>query len=286
MGEKVKKTAYDQFFTKAREAKRPKTSDKIVRSHLNGQEERLRDSMRMRKTKARPPLPWKAVVGLFVSVAALSSYLLFPSSYERLFERIEISALGRASAADKVGDSEKGGTSADTPAGKSQPNSAQAEKSAATEAGGGKTKGSVEKSNVEEEFSHFEKLKQRKEELDTREKDLTELEEELQRQKVELDKRIAQLEEMRNQIAKTLKDRVEVDQEKVNKLVDLYSNMKPKQAADVIGSLNEELAVEVLAKMKKKNAAEIMNLLPPEKARVLSEKYTGYRRISSQEPKG
>ena len=62
--------------------------------------------------------------------------------------------------------------------------------------------------------------------------------------------------------------------------------MKPKQAAEVIGSLNEELAVEVLAKMKKKNAAEIMNLLPPDKARILSEKYTGYRRLASPEPKG
>ena len=90
------------------------------------------------------------------------------------------------------------------------------------------------------------------------------------------------------QIAQTLKDRVEVDQEKVTKLVDLYSNMKPKQAADVIGSINEDLAVEVLAKMKKKSAAEIMNLLSPEKARVLSEKYTGYRRgtASVAEPKG
>jgi len=107
----------------------------------------------------------------------------------------------------------------------------------------------------------------------------------LQRQKVELDKRIVQLEEMRTQIAQVLKERVEVDQEKVNKLVDLYSNMKPKQAADVIGTINEDLAVEVLAKMKKKNAAEIMNLLSPDKARVLSEKYTGYRR-QHPDPKG
>jgi hypothetical protein len=38
--------------------------------------------------------------------------------------------------------------------------------------------------------------------------------------------------------------------------------------------------------MKKKNAAEVMNLLPPEKTKVLSEKYTGYRRISSTDGKG
>ncbi len=111
------------------------------------------------------------------------------------------------------------------------------------------------------------------------------MEEELQKQKVELDKRIVQLEEMRSQIAQVLKDRVEVDQEKVNKLVELYSTMKPKQAAEVIGSINDDLAVEVLAKMKKKSAAEVMNLLPPEKARMLSEKYTGYRRSHASEGK-
>ena len=46
----------------------------------------------------------------------------------------------------------------------------------------------------------------------------------------------------------------------------------------------QALAVEVLAKMKKKNAAEIMNLLPADKARVLSEKYTGYRRNHPADP--
>src|SRR5665213_1178364 len=129
-------------------------------------------------------------------------------------------------------------------------------------------------------------MKQRKEELAPHTHETTPLEAALQMQTVDLDKRLTQLEERRGQIAQTLKDRVEIDQEKVTKLVDLYSNMKPKQAADIIGSLNEELAVEVLAKMKKKNAAEVTNLLPAETARILSEKYTGYRRISSQVPKG
>jgi flagellar motility protein MotE (MotC chaperone) len=159
------------------------------------------------------------------------------------------------------------------------------DKTAAETAGKETGQGPEEKSSVSGDISHFGKLRQRKEELDRREKELVELEEELHKQKSELDKRISQLEEMRNQIAQILKDRVDVDQEKVNKLVELYSNMKPKQAADVIGSINEDLAVEILAKMKKKNAAEIMNLLPPEKSKVLSEKYTGYRR-SHSEPKG
>jgi flagellar motility protein MotE (MotC chaperone) len=104
------------------------------------------------------------------------------------------------------------------------------------------------------------------------------LEEDLQKHKAELDSKNKQLESMRSDISKTLKARVEVDQEKVEKLVQFYSTMKPQQAAKVIESLNEDLAVEVMDKMKKKSAAEIMNALKPEKARRLSEMLTGYQR--------
>ena len=132
-----------------------------------------------------------------------------------------------------------------------------------------------------DELSFFNKLNDRKKELDLREAELAKLEEELQKQKAELDDKIKQLETMRGDISKTLKTRVAVDQEKVEKLVQFYSTMKPPQAAKVIESLNEDLAVEVMDKMKKKNAAEIMNALDAKKARRLSELLTGYERTPS-----
>lgn len=254
---------YDQFFKAAKAAKTERRED--------GKEQALRQAMRLKRKTKRPPVPWKAVAGLVASLIVAGLYIADPEGVESLISRVEISAVGQA-----------GAESAKPPAEKAAEGG---EKAAAKEGEASPDKGQEAKGAVSEDLSHFEKLKQRKLELDMREKELAELEEELQKQKVELDKRIAQLEQTRGQIAQILKDRVDVDQEKVNKLVDLYSNMKPKQAADVIGSINEDLAVEVLAKMKKKNAAEIMNLLPPEKARVLSEKYTGYRRtMASQDP--
>jgi flagellar motility protein MotE (MotC chaperone) len=268
------KNGYQQFFKKASEV-RTKTSDQKITSKSRTSadvERRLRSAVRM-KTRTRQPFPWKAGAGLAVSLAAVGFYLAKPDFVESLASKIEINAMGSASAADKK------------PAEKAAPAHENKEKAAAADSKANPDHGQDAHSAVPEELSHFEKLKQRKDELDAREKELGQLEEELQRQKGELDKRIKQLEDMRNQIAQTLKDRVEIDQEKVNKLVDLYSNMKPKQAADVIGNINEDLAVEVLAKMKKKNAAEIMNLLSPDKAKVLSEKYTGYRRAHA-EPKG
>lgn len=282
--------SYQQFFKKASEAKKdsvsftqkarpkvkpptPKANAKSARSLTEEEKElRLRQAVRYRNSR-KTPFPWKAFAGLTFSVIGVGLYLAFPEALEKMASRIEVNAVGSASAADAK------------PAEKSAPTPEKSEKSAAPTTAANPDHGPDSGSSVSEDLSHFSKLKQRKEELDMREKELSELEEELQKQKVELDKRIGQLEEMRNQIAQILKDRVEMDQEKVNKLVDLYSNMKPKQAAEVIGSINEDLAVEVLAKMKKKSAAEIMNLLPPEKSRVLSEKYTGYRR-KMEEPKG
>lgn len=131
---------------------------------------------------------------------------------------------------------------------------------------------------TDEELGFFNKLNDRKKELDLRESELAKLEEELQKQKTDLDEKLKQLEAMRADISKTLKTRVAVDQEKVDKLVQTYSTMKAQNAAKIIETLNEDLAVEVMDKMKKKNAAEIMNMMDAKKARRLSELLTGYQR--------
>ncbi len=274
-------SGYKQFFKTAQDVKRGEAAParsaaakkKFAVKPKTESEQILRQAL-VKPRRQRAPIPWKAFAGLGFTLAVLGFYLSAPEYAENLYHKVEIGVFGQASAKDAG------------PAEKSKTKAAGAEKAA--EAGKGESKGKNPDDPLlrSEELNHFDKLRQRKEELDMREKELAQLEEELQRQKVELDKRIVQLEEMRGQIAQVLKDRVDVDQEKVNKLVDLYSNMKPKQAAEVIGSINEDLAVEVLAKMKKKNAAEIMNLLPPDKAKVLSEKYTGYRRSLASDQKG
>lgn len=273
-------SGYDQFFKTAQAVKKgtapstpqfkltnkakPKVAAKKSTSEDSLEELRLRKAFNVKPKRSQ--FPWSAAAGLAVCLFIVGIYLAAPQKVEGWLKSFEILPMGQALASEekaaetsKAKDLEKAKSANDGKENKTGPES-------------------KESSQVLGHSNHFEKLTARKEELDQREKELTELEEELQRQKVELEKRLAQLEAMRTEIATTLKDRVEVDQEKVTKLVDLYSNMKPKQAADVIGSLNDDLAVEVLAKMKKKIAAEIMNLIPAEKARALSEKYTGYRR--------
>jgi flagellar motility protein MotE (MotC chaperone) len=93
-----------------------------------------------------------------------------------------------------------------------------------------------------------------------------------------LEKRLQELEQTRKVISQVLEEKVQTDDKKVETLVQMYSNMKPQQAAKVFETMDEDLAVEILGRMKKKNAAEIMKLIKAEKAQIFSEKYAGYKR--------
>lgn len=129
---------------------------------------------------------------------------------------------------------------------------------------------------VDKNVSHVEQLLEKEKELVEREKRISEMEEKLQQAQDEMDKKLSQLDQMRREIASKLETRVNADEESVDKLVGVYSNMKPQSAAIVISKLDENLAISVLKKMKKQDAGSILNFMDPQKAKVLSEKYSGY----------
>lgn len=133
-----------------------------------------------------------------------------------------------------------------------------------------------EKKKVENNVSHIEQLLEKEKELVEREKRVLEMEEKLQQTKIEMDKKIEQLDQMRRDIASKLETRVVQDEESIDKLVGVYSNMKPQSAAMVLSKLDENLAISVLKKMKKQDAGSILNYMDAQKAKVLSEKYSGY----------
>jgi len=104
------------------------------------------------------------------------------------------------------------------------------------------------------------------------------LEEDLQQQRVEIEKQLLELKEMRRTISSKLDSKVMADQESIDKLVGVYSNMKPQNAATIISKLDDQLAIKVLSKMKPQNAAAVLNFVEPQKAQTLSEKYAGLKR--------
>ncbi len=136
-----------------------------------------------------------------------------------------------------------------------------------------------------EELNHLMRLAERKKELDAREEELNRMETEMSKQKEELQKKVTDLEKMRNSISTILEERVKGDDQKIDTLVQFYSNMKPPQAAKIFETLDEDLAVQILGRMKKKNAAEVLNLMKADKAQTFTEKFAGYNRtIASKTP--
>lgn len=288
------KNGYDQFFKNARQAAPKPTSVKFQKNtpasrtgqkmnqnlKLNiSSEEMLEQELRNRigvrtKKKKRGPFPWKMVgvsfIGLLVALWGFHNY----EKVEHFVKNVEVDFLGAANASEAK-DTKKAADKEAKKDGKGEDKAKAAEGKEALADAEAEAKREVAS---ETDPDHLQKLIDRKKELDGREEELARVETELAAQKVELEKRMKELEEMRARISSTLEERVKVDEQKIETLVQMYSQMKAPQAAKVFETLDEDLAVEVIGRMKKKNAADIMNLLKPEKAQLFSEKFAGYKR--------
>jgi flagellar motility protein MotE (MotC chaperone) len=259
---------YDQFFKKAQKAALKNSAPQSSKQTAEALRSRLKPQKESARKKANG-IPWK-LVGLSILGLCLAVYgLLFFEDIEKVVKNIEIQFIGQA-----VAETDKPSSKTDA----SSNSSAKPDESIAAA-----KSADSNKDFSSEELNHFYRLNERKRELDSREEELNKVEEELAAQKEELDKKLRQLESTRKEISSILDERVQADEKKVDTLVQVYSNMKPPQAAKIFETMDEDLVVEILSRMKKKNAADVLNLIKAEKAQILSEKYAGYKRKPASE---
>ncbi|ACL70434.1 MotE family protein [Halothermothrix orenii] len=83
------------------------------------------------------------------------------------------------------------------------------------------------------------------------------------------DERALAISNLQEELTKLSKDKLN-HQEKVNKLVKIYSEMDPEEAARIVDSLDRELTLEILTNMKEDIVAEILVNLEPDKAAELT----------------
>ncbi len=107
-------------------------------------------------------------------------------------------------------------------------------------------------------------LLKRQDELDQREAALKTLE-------TDLNARVAKLKEMETSIKAMLEEAKGVKDQKLKHLIDVYSNMNAKQAAKVLETLDNNIAVRILAGMRGRQAGEILNNMEAKKAAGLTE---------------
>lgn len=107
-------------------------------------------------------------------------------------------------------------------------------------------------------------LAKRSDALDRREKDLNAME-------ADLNARLAKLKDLESSLKTMLDEAKALKQERMVKLIAVYTNMKAQQAATLMETVDENLAVQVLAGMKSRQAGEILNKMTPKKGAALSE---------------
>ncbi len=276
------KNNQSRFSFQNEEAKKSIESGYLKKQTLPKDSKKMAEELRLRvqaqnqlqfKKKRRKKISWKMASVSFLGLLITAGVVWQFEKVESIIKKVEFSLLGSVYAEEKTG---KEKDSKDKNAKASEANAkdvAATGKDAKNE-----EKEVAKKDFTEDDINHFSKLNDRKRELDTREEELNKVEQELALQKTELEKKMKELENTRQNISKVLEERVQVDDKKVENLVQLYSTMKPQQAAKAFEEMDEGLAIEILGRMKKKNAAEIMNLVKAEKVKVFSEKYAGYKR--------
>jgi flagellar motility protein MotE (MotC chaperone) len=265
------KSGYDQFFKQARRAQSAPTPTPVQAPRIKvntGSTKQVAEQLRARvvderkkKNQAqakRKRIPWKLAGVSFLGLVLGLLGMQYQEKIDSSINKFEVSLFGQAYA------EETKPVTAATSAAKTE-------------------KEVVEKTQAKKEYSteeidHFSKLNDRRKELDAREAELGRAETELQAQKANLELRLNELEKTRKDISQILEEKVQSDDKKVDALVQMYSSMKPQQAAKVLEAMDEDLAVEIIGRMKKKSAAEVMNLMKSEKAQAFSEKYAGYKR--------
>lgn len=110
--------------------------------------------------------------------------------------------------------------------------------------------------------------------LNRKQDDLSRREQELKSLEQQVDAKLAQMQDLEARIKTMLKDAQGMKDEKLRHLVDVYTNMKAKQAAAVLETLDEKIAVRILAGMRGRQAGEILTYVQAEKAAKLSEALT------------
>lgn len=262
------KSGYDQYFKKAQSAAgisaKPVAPLKSLQKKSSMDSQAMAKELRRRlepkfKAKKKSKMPWKLAGVSFIGFLIAALGFQNADAIEAKLHKIEISFFGQASAQEAA---------AEKPA---EP--AKAKEGAEAK----KEEVATKKEFTDEEINHLSKLNERKRELDAREEELSKMEQEITAQKETLDKKLAELESTRKNISVILEEKVQADDKKIENLVQVYSTMKPPQAAKALEEMDENLAIEIIGRMKKKNAAEVMNLVKPEKVKIFTEKYAGYK---------
>jgi flagellar motility protein MotE (MotC chaperone) len=127
-------------------------------------------------------------------------------------------------------------------------------------------------------------LSKRRAELDTRDRELRTQHDLIAAAEKRVDDKIASLKTLQSQIQTLLAQRDSVQQKQVDSLVKTYSSMKPKDAARIFNTLDEEVLVPVASQMKPDVLAPILAQMQSEPAQKLTVKLADRLKLPDPPP--
>lgn len=119
----------------------------------------------------------------------------------------------------------------------------------------------------------------RRRELNIREQRLQEREALLRGVEMQLLEKQERLTEIKAEIDDLLKVYQQEQRDEAKKLVNIYSNMKPKSAAQIFNEMEMETLLAVLRGMQERKIAPIMAAMQPEKARLVTRELAEIRKL-------
>ncbi len=134
--------------------------------------------------------------------------------------------------------------------------------------------------------SKDQRLKEKEQRLREKEEALKALEKETQKRAMELTAKlnglIKQKEELTHKLEKLIQEQKALEDAKINHLVKAYSAMRPENAAALIDSCDDKVAVRILGSMNGRSAGKILAFVKPTKAARLTKMLADHKANSSQ----
>jgi len=129
------------------------------------------------------------------------------------------------------------------------------------------------------EIDVLQSLAKRREALEKREKELATRETLLNVAEVEVDNKISELKALRAEIEKLLGKQTDVQEGRLRSLVKIYENMKPKEAATIMNTLEMEVLLDVIGRMSERRSAPILANMTPDRARAVTIRLAEQRKL-------
>jgi flagellar motility protein MotE (MotC chaperone) len=135
---------------------------------------------------------------------------------------------------------------------------------------------------TQNEIDVLQKLSVRREALDNRQKDLDLRENLVKAAEARIDKKIAEMKALQANIEGMLKQVDKQDEEKMRSLVKIYEQMKPKNAADILSTLDLPVQIGVLTRMKEAKVAPILAAMDVTKAQAVTDAMAARRAAKAE----